>query len=133
MNFLELDTEEKSFHKTGESFNSLLCHVRTLSGLNKVRKLVFLWMEDFITGQDKNFGKKLLKNQLSENILPKSTLLENILILFMLSDNTLLENKLSEKWSSGSSCFSGSSGSGLRWVSSLTRVTSVKSMLTITQ
>ena len=97
MNFLELDTEEKSYHKKRESFNSLLCHVRTLSGLNKVRKLVFLWMEDFITGQDNNFGKKLLKNQLSENILQKSTLLENILILFMLSDNTLLENKLSEK------------------------------------
>ena len=44
-------SEEKFFHQKRESFNSL-------SGLNKVRKIVFLWLENFIRGQNISFWKE---------------------------------------------------------------------------
>ena len=72
-------SEEKFFHQKRESFNSL-------SGLNKVSKLVFLWTEYFFLERNSTFlentpsKNKTLKNKsLSEKTLSESTLFKNTL------------------------------------------------------
>ena len=91
-------SEAKSYHQIIESFNSL-------SGLNKVRRLVFLWMENFITGQDVFFCWKetvhfwkldLQKINFEEkNMFRKYTFRSNTSEI-TLSESTILKNTLLE-------------------------------------